>query len=49
VQRCFDAGIYGMCGRAFEGRLLFSSSNHQIGVMGGEQAANTLAEVKKIR
>ena len=42
----FGAGNYGMCGRAFDGRLLFSWPNHQIGVMGGEQAANTLAEVK---
>jgi len=35
-----------MCGRAFDGRFLFTWPNHQIGVMGGEQAANTLAEVK---
>jgi 3-methylcrotonyl-CoA carboxylase beta subunit len=42
----FGAGNYGMCGRAFDGRFLFSWPNHQIAVMGGEQAANTLAEVK---
>ncbi len=42
----FGAGNYGMCGRAYDGRLLFSWPNHQIGVMGGEQAARTLAEVK---
>ena len=42
----FGAGNYGMCGRAYDGRLLFAWPNHQIGVMGGEQAANTLAEVK---
>jgi 3-methylcrotonyl-CoA carboxylase beta subunit len=36
-----------MCGRAFDGRFLFSWPNHQIGVMGGEQAANTLVEVKR--
>ena len=42
----FGAGNYGMCGRAFDGRLLFAWPNHQIGVMGGDQAANTLAEVK---
>jgi 3-methylcrotonyl-CoA carboxylase beta subunit len=42
----FGAGNYGMCGRAFDGRFLFSWPNHQIGVMGGEQAANTLVEVK---
>ncbi len=42
----FGAGNYGMCGRAFDSRVLFSWPNHQIGVMGGEQAANTLLEVK---
>jgi 3-methylcrotonyl-CoA carboxylase beta subunit len=42
----FGAGNYGMCGRAFDGRFLFSWPNHQIGVMGGEQAASTLVEVK---
>jgi 3-methylcrotonyl-CoA carboxylase beta subunit len=42
----FGAGNYGMCGRAFDARFLFAWPNHQIGVMGGEQAARTLAEVK---
>jgi 3-methylcrotonyl-CoA carboxylase beta subunit len=42
----FGAGNYGMCGRAFDGRFLFSWPNHRIAVMGGEQAADTLAEVK---
>ena len=42
----FGAGNYGMCGRAYDGRFLFSWPNHQIGVMGGEQAANTLTDVK---
>ncbi|MFM9885749.1 MAG: acyl-CoA carboxylase subunit beta [Burkholderiales bacterium] len=42
----FGAGNYGMCGRAYDGRFLFSWPNHQIAVMGGEQAASTLAEVK---
>ncbi|MGE4616183.1 MAG: carboxyl transferase domain-containing protein [Gammaproteobacteria bacterium] len=42
----FGAGNYGMCGRAYDGRFLFSWPNHQIGIMGGEQAAKTLAEVK---
>ncbi len=42
----FGAGNYGMCGRAFDGRFLFTWPNHQIGVMGRDQAANTLAEVK---
>jgi 3-methylcrotonyl-CoA carboxylase beta subunit len=35
-----------MCGRAFDGRFLFAWPNHQIGVMGGDQAANTLVDVK---
>jgi len=42
----FGAGNYGMCGRAYDGRFLFAWPNHQIGVMGGEQAANTLVDVK---
>ena len=46
VNGSFGAGNYGMCGRAFDGRFLFAWPNHQIGVMGGDQAANTLAEVK---
>ncbi len=46
VNGSFGAGNYGMCGRAWDPRFLFTWPNHQIGVMGGEQAANTLAEVK---
>lgn len=42
----FGAGLYGMCGRAFDARYLFAWPNHQIGIMGGEQAAKTLTEVK---
>jgi 3-methylcrotonyl-CoA carboxylase beta subunit len=42
----FGAGNYGMCGRAFDPRFIFSWPNHQIGIMGAEQAANTLADVK---
>ncbi len=42
----FGAGNYGMSGRAFDSRFLFSWPQHQISVMGAEQAANTLAEVK---
>jgi 3-methylcrotonyl-CoA carboxylase beta subunit len=42
----FGAGNYGMCGRAFDPRLLFMWPQGQISVMGAEQAANTLAEVK---
>ncbi len=42
----FGAGNYGMSGRAFDSRMLFAWPQHQISVMGAEQAANTLAEVK---
>jgi len=35
-----------MSGRAFDSRFLFAWPNHQIGVMGAEQAANTLVDVK---
>ena len=42
----FGAGNYGMSGRAFDSRMLFTWPQHQISVMGAEQAANTLAEVK---
>jgi acetyl-CoA carboxylase carboxyltransferase component len=40
------AGNYGMCGRAYGPRLLFSWPNSRISVMGGEQAAQTLLTVK---
>ena len=43
----FGAGNYGMCGRAYDGRFLFTWPNHQIAVMGNEQAAGTLVDVKR--
>lgn len=43
----FGAGNYGMCGRAYAPRFLFSWPNSRISVMGGEQAAGVLAQVKK--
>ncbi|NBT39993.1 MAG: methylcrotonoyl-CoA carboxylase [Alphaproteobacteria bacterium] len=43
----FGAGNYGMCGRAFSPRFLWMWPNARISVMGGEQAANVLATVKK--
>jgi 3-methylcrotonyl-CoA carboxylase beta subunit len=46
VNGSFGAGNYGMCGRAYDGRFVFTWPNHQIGIMGAEQAANTLADVK---
>jgi len=41
------AGNYGMCGRAYQPRFLFTWPNSRISVMGGEQAANTLLTVKR--
>jgi len=43
----YGAGNYAMCGRAFDSRFIFTWPNHQIGIMGGEQAAKTLVEVKE--
>ena len=43
----FGAGNYGMCGRAFSPRFMWAWPNSRISVMGGEQAANVLATVKK--
>ncbi len=43
----FGAGNYGMCGRAFNPRFLWSWPNARISVMGGEQAASVLATVKR--
>src|SRR6201997_5349200 len=42
----FGAGNYGMSGRAFDPRFLFMWPQSQISVMGAEQAANVLADVK---
>lgn len=43
----FGAGNYGMCGRAFEPDFLFSWPNSRISVMGGEQAAGVLVQVRR--
>ena len=43
----FGAGNYGMCGRAYSPRFLWMWPNARISVMGGEQAANVLAQVKR--
>ncbi len=44
----YGAGNYGMCGRSYSPRFLFMWPNARISVMGGEQAANVLAQVKKV-
>ena len=43
----FGAGNYGMCGRAYDPRFLWMWPNARIAVMGGEQAAGVLAQVKQ--
>jgi 3-methylcrotonyl-CoA carboxylase beta subunit len=43
----FGAGNYGMCGRAYDPRLLWMWPNARISVMGGEQAAAVLATVRR--
>ena len=43
----FGAGNYGMCGRAYDPRLLWMWPNARISVMGGEQAASVLTTVKR--
>jgi 3-methylcrotonyl-CoA carboxylase beta subunit len=47
VGGSYGAGNYGMCGRAFGPRFLFSWPNSRISVMGGEQAASVLATVNR--
>jgi 3-methylcrotonyl-CoA carboxylase beta subunit len=47
VGGSFGAGNYGMCGRAYGPRFLFSWPNARISVMGGEQAASVLATVRR--
>jgi len=47
VGGSYGAGNYGMCGRAFGARMLWSWPNSRISVMGGEQAASVLATVKR--
>ena len=47
VGGSFGAGNYGMCGRAYEPRMLWMWPNARISVMGGEQAAGVLTTVKR--
>ncbi|MGQ9425154.1 carboxyl transferase domain-containing protein [Gilvimarinus sp. F26214L] len=43
----FGAGNYGMCGRAYNPRFLWMWPNARIAVMGGEQAAGVMAQVRE--
>jgi 3-methylcrotonyl-CoA carboxylase beta subunit len=47
VGGSYGAGNYGMCGRAYSPRFLFTWPNTRISVMGGEQAASVLATVRR--
>ena len=47
VGGSYGAGNYGMCGRAYSPRFLFTWPNARISVMGGEQASSVLATVKR--
>lgn len=45
VGGSFGAGNYAMCGRAYNPRFLWMWPNARISVMGGEQAANVMAQI----
>ncbi len=47
IGSSYGAGNYGMCGRGYDPRFLFMWPNARISVMGGEQAAGVLAQVKR--
>src|SRR4051812_2879061 len=47
VGGSFGAGNYGMCGRAYSPRFLFTWPNSRISVVGGEQAASVVATVRR--
>jgi 3-methylcrotonyl-CoA carboxylase beta subunit len=47
IGNSFGAGNYGMCGRAYDPRFLWTWPNARISVMGGDQAANVLGQVKR--
>ena len=46
VGRSYGAGNYGMAGRAYDPRFLFSWPTARIGVMGAQQAASVLSQIK---
>lgn len=47
VGGSFGAGNYAMCGRAYQPNFLWMWPNSRISVMGGEQAANVLAQITR--
>lgn len=47
VGGSYGAGNYGMCGRAYDPRFLWMWPNAKIAVMGGEQAASVMVQVRQ--
>jgi 3-methylcrotonyl-CoA carboxylase beta subunit len=47
VGGSYGAGNYGMCGRAYSPRFLFTWPNARVALMGSEQAASVLATVRR--
>lgn len=47
IGNSYGAGNYGMCGRAYDPRFLFTWPNSRISVMGGEQAAGVLSQIRR--
>ncbi len=47
IGASYGAGNYAMCGRAYDPRFVFSWPTHRIAVMGGEQAAGVLTEIRQ--
>ena len=47
IGASYGAGNYGMCGRAYEPRFLFTWPNHRIAVMGGKQLAGVLEIIRR--
>lgn len=43
----FGAGNYGMCGRAYSPRFLYMLPSGRVSVMGGDQAAEVLTQIKR--
>jgi acetyl-CoA carboxylase carboxyltransferase component len=47
IGASYGAGNYAMCGRAYDPRFVFSWPHHRISVMGGEQAAGVLTQIRR--
>jgi acetyl-CoA carboxylase carboxyltransferase component len=47
IGASYGAGNYAMCGRAYDPRFVFTWPSHRISVMGGEQAAGVLTDIRR--